>query len=148
MHEKPTMVIVSGYFNPFHIGHLKMFQAAKTLGDELFVIVNNDEQQIVKKGKIIINEEERLELIKAVRYVDKACIAIDSDQTVCKTLKHLAQMFSDYYLIFANGGDKNSIDDIPETDICDDYDISMRFGVGGTEKLNSSSDINSLNGKE
>ncbi|OGY47853.1 MAG: glycerol-3-phosphate cytidylyltransferase, partial [Candidatus Buchananbacteria bacterium RIFCSPHIGHO2_02_FULL_38_8] len=98
------IIIASGYFNPVHIGHIKLLKAAKKLGDFLVVVVNNDKQQMLKKGKIIMDENERMEIIKAIRYVDEVFLSIDEDKTQCKTLETLAEKYKDDKLIFANGG--------------------------------------------
>lgn len=142
------IVIISGYFNPLHIGHLRMIEEAKSLGDKLVVIVNSDRQQLVKKGKVIMNETDRLEIIGAIRHVDHAIISIDKDQTVIDTLKYLANIYINYKLIFANGGDRDSKKAIPETGLCEEYNIELMFGVGGIEKLDSSTNINKLRGAE
>lgn len=144
------IVIVSGYFNPIHIGHIEMLKAAKSFGGLVCVIVNNDAQQLLKKGKIIMNEDERIGVVKAIKYVDMVYLSEDSDGTVCRTLSKIAEQFSEngYELVFANGGDRNCSRRVPETTICERYDIKMTFDCGGTEKLNSSSNINKLLGVE
>ena len=143
-----TVVVVSGYFNPIHIGHIRMLEAAKEMGDRLIVIVNNDRQQLLKKGKVIMSEEERLEVVGAVRYVDEALIALDDDPSIVRTLDQVARDHQGERLIFANGGDRQSAEDVPETEVCERYGIEMRFGVGGFDKLNSSSNINRSRGSE
>jgi len=144
------IIIVSGYFNPLHIGHVEMLKSAKALGGLVCVIVNNDIQQVLKKGKIIINEDERIEVVKALKYVDMIYLAEDTDRTVCKTLLNIAEQFSEqnYEIIFANGGDRSCSGKVPETDVCERYNIKMIFDCGGTDKLNSSSNINKLLGVE
>ncbi|HET9997338.1 MAG TPA: adenylyltransferase/cytidyltransferase family protein, partial [Nocardioides sp.] len=64
--------IVSGYFNPLHIGHLDMMESARALADALVVIVNNDAQQVMKKGKVITSETDRLRIVEALRVTDAA----------------------------------------------------------------------------
>ena len=135
-----TRVVVSGYFSPAHIGHLNMFEEARMLGDKLIVIVNNDEQQKLKKGKVIINQTERAKMVRAIKGVDDVMISLDNDDTVCKTLEFLKPD------VFANGGDRKS-DNIPETQVCLDNDIRMVFNVGGS-KSDSSSRINKEMGLE
>lgn len=135
-------VIVSGFFNPLHGGHLDMIEAAAGMGDTLIVVVNNDIQQIVKKDKIILNEQNRIRLIGALRNVDEVILAIDSDPPVIKTLEMIARKYPDDELVFANGGDRDSEKVIPETDICHRYGIAMVIGVGGTNKADSSTRIN------
>ena len=137
--------IVSGYFNPLHLGHLKNISEAKKMCDYLVCIVNNDNQQLLKKGKIIMSEVERFEIIKAIRYVDEAILSIDSDPSVIETLKLIHNKYPSDTLIFCKGGDRQSLEDIPEANI--GIPIKFEFGVGGFDKTNSSSNINSLSGK-
>lgn len=143
-----TIAIVSGYFNPVHIGHVRLIEAARQLADQLIVIVNNDAQQLQKKGKIIIPENERAEVVRALRAVNEAIVAVDEDRTVCKTIEQIALAHRDCKIIFANGGDRDSSKEVPETTVCEKYGIEMRFDVGGTIKANSSSNINERLGRE
>jgi cytidyltransferase-like protein len=146
------VVIVSGFFNPLHGGHLDMIEAAALLGDKLIVVVNNDEQQILKKGKIILDEENRTRLIRALRDVDEVVLSIDKDPTQIGTLEMLAKTHPDDELIFANGGDRDSEKVIPETTICHQYGIKTVFGVGteirGLVKPDSSTRINQALGHQ
>lgn len=135
-------VIVSGYFNPLHGGHLDMIEAAAKLGDKLLVIVNNDKQQQVKKGKIILSESNRARLLNALKGVDEVRIAIDQDQTVIETLRKIAEDYPNDELIFANGGDRSAPKDVPEGEICQQKNIKMVYGVGGDIKADSSTRIN------
>jgi cytidyltransferase-like protein len=139
--EKLTVVVVSGYFNPLHIGHLRMIRDAKQLGDLLVVIVNNDEQQVLKKGKVILPERDRLEIVCSIRLVDRAVLSIDSDSSVRTTLASLRKEYPDETLIFANGGDRRSAGSIAEVKACQDLDIELKFGVGGHDKADASSRI-------
>ncbi|OGL22485.1 glycerol-3-phosphate cytidylyltransferase [Candidatus Saccharibacteria bacterium RIFCSPHIGHO2_01_FULL_45_15] len=136
------VVIVSGFFNPLHGGHLDMIEAAALLGDKLIVVVNNDTQQILKKGKVILNEQNRERLIGALRVVDEVVVAVDEDLTVVRTLAMIANQNEGNELVFANGGDRASVKEVPETQVCRDYNIEMVFGVGGTNKADSSTRIN------
>ena len=142
-----TAAIVSGYFSPLHVGHLDMIDAAAALADEVIVIVNNNAQQEIKKGKVIIDEVDRLRIVEALRNVDHALIAVDTDRTVCASLAAVADKFPDYTLIFANGGDRVP-GFVPEAQICEARGIELRFGVGGDEKADSSSRINVALGLE
>lgn len=142
------VVIVSGFFNPLHGGHLDMIEAAALLGDKLIVIVNNDVQQVIKKGKVILNEQNRARLIGALRVVDETVIAVDEEPPVIKTLQMIALQHPSDELIFANGGDRDSEKVIPETEVCRDYNIKMIMGVGGTDKADSSTRINQANGHD
>lgn len=136
------IVIVSGFFNPLHGGHLDMMEAAKELGDKLIVVVNNDEQQLVKKEQIILDEANRLRVLRAIRVVDEVMLAIDEDMTVNASLAHIVRQHPGDELLFANGGDRDSEKVVPEAETCQKHGIEMRFGVGGTTKADSSTRIN------
>ena len=134
---KPKAIIVSGYFNPLHKGHLELFEKANGAGDELWVIVNSDLQRELKGSSEFMDENERLTIVSAIKYVDKALISIDKDNTQCATLAYLADEFgADYTLCFANGGDQNN-DSIPEVAICKENRIGLLEGLG--DKIQSSS---------
>ena len=134
---KPKAIIVSGYFNPLHKGHLELFEKAKTKGDVLWVIVNSDLQRELKGSKAFMDEDERLIIVKAVGIVDKALISLDKDKTQCATLRFLAKEHgTEYDLFFANGGDQNN-DSIPEVSICKEEGIGLIQGLG--DKIQSSS---------
>lgn len=134
------LVIVSGYFNPLHAGHLDMIEAAAGLGDRLLVVVNNDKQQLLKKGKIILAQENRYRLINALRVVDEVILSIDEEPPVINTLEIIAKTHPYDELIFANGGDRDSDKAIPETEVCNQYGIRLVFGLGA--KVDSSTRIN------
>lgn len=142
------IIIESGFFNPLHGGHLDMIEAGAKMGDRLIVIVNNDAQQVMKKGKVILTAENRARLISALRDVDEVMIAVDEDPTVIKSLEQIALKYPDDELVFANGGDRDSEKAIPEGDVCRRYNIEMVFGVGGTEKADSSTRINQAMGHD
>ena len=130
-------IIVSGYFNPLHKGHLELFQKAKAFGDQLWVIVNSDLQRTLKGSKEFMLEDERLIIVSAIGIVDKALISIDKDKTQCATLADLAEKYSSKYeLHFANGGDQNN-DSIPEVPVCIEKGIGLLEGLG--DKIQSSS---------
>ena len=134
--RKLKAIIVSGYFNPLHKGHIELFQKAKKEGDTLWVIVNSDLQRELKRSKEFMDQNERLTIISAIEIVDKALISIDKDKTQCATLTDLADKYSsEYELYFANGGDQN-IDSIPEAPICREKGISLLEGLG--DKIQSS----------
>jgi D-beta-D-heptose 7-phosphate kinase/D-beta-D-heptose 1-phosphate adenosyltransferase len=135
--SKPKAIIVSGYFNPLHEGHLELFEKAKASGDKLWVIVNSDHQRALKGSKEFMLEDERLIIVSSIGIVDKALISIDKDKTQCVTLGDLADKYSsEYELYFANGGDQNN-DSIPEVPICKEKGIGLIEGLG--DKIQSSS---------
>ena len=130
-----TVVAVSGYFDPLHVGHLEYLEMAKQLGDKLIVIVNSDKQAELKKGKSFMNENDRVEIIGALKCVDEVFLSIDEDKSVCKSLEAIKPD------IFANGGDR-SLSEIPETAVMEKYNIKMVDGLG--EKNRSSSAITGI----
>jgi len=135
--SRPKSIIVSGYFNPLHKGHLELFEKAKASGDQLWVIVNSDLQRELKGSKEFMNENERLIIVSAIGIVDKVLISIDKDKTQCATLADLADKYSgEFELYFANGGDQNN-HSIPEVTVCKEKGIGLLEGLG--EKVQSSS---------
>ncbi len=134
---KPKIIIVSGYFNPIHKGHLEYFIQAKAKGDLLFVIVNSDYQRALKASKEFQKEDERLFIVQHIKEVDQAFLSIDQDRTVCKTIEMLYSQFGEsHQLAFANGGDQNN-NSIPEVPICQALGIELIDGLGA--KIQSSS---------
>ena len=133
-------VVVSGYFNPIHKGHIELFNLAKDLGSRLWVIVNNDVQREIKGSTPFYDEEERLLIVNSLKMVDYAMLSIDNDNTVKQSLKelHLKSIVEDPkgQLIFANGGDTTN-ESIPEADLCNHLSIKLVDGLG--DKINSSS---------
>lgn len=134
--KKKVMVAVSGGFDPLHIGHIRMFQEAKKLGDELVVILNNDNWLKAKKGFVFMPQDERKELIEALACVD--CVVLTKhpenplDMSVCRELR----AFKPH--IFANGGDRHRRN-IPEVVVCRSIGCKMMFNVGEGGKIQSSS---------
>ena len=127
-------VVVSGYFDPLHVGHIEYLELAKRLaGDgKLIVVLNNDEQAILKKGKVFMPLEERRKIIQAIKYVDEVYVSIDTDLSVCKSLQVIIPD------VFANGGDRHE-GNIPEVEICNELGIKIIDGLG--EKIQSSSNL-------
>ncbi len=135
--SKKKGMIVSGYFNPIHKGHIEYLNNAKALSDELFVIVNNDRQRILKGSDEFQEEQERVYIVSNIKSVNHCVLSIDQDRTVCKTIEKISLNFGDdYELSFANGGDQNN-NSIPEKPICDQLGISLVDGLG--DKIQSSS---------
>ena len=134
---KIKAVIVSGYFNPIHKGHLEYINLAKSHADKLFVIVNSDRQRALKGSKPFQDEKERLIIVSNIKAVDKAILSVDKDRTVSATIEKIWNEYSDVYdLSFANGGDQNN-DIIPEREICEKLNIQLVDNLG--EKIQSSS---------
>ncbi len=142
--RKKVVVAVSGGFDPIHIGHVRLFERAKALGDELVVIVNNDHWLRKKKRHVFMPEEERMEVIAALRPVDRVVLTkhepAPEDMSVRAALRELRPD------IFANGGDRNEKDAAnPASSLCRDIatcrelGIQMVFNVGDGGKVQSSS---------
>lgn len=133
---KKKVVAVSGGFDPIHIGHIRLFSAAKKLGGKLVVILNNDNWLRKKKGVIFMPENQRKEILEALRDVDEVILTNHSydpdDMSVCRTLKKLRPH------VFANGGDRTH-KNIPEVAICNAIGCKMVFGIGEGGKVQSSS---------
>ncbi len=128
-------VCISGYFDPLHVGHIEYINKAKKLGDYLVVIVNNNLQCKLKKGKFFMDENDRVEIVKNLKSVDEVFLSIDSDKTVCKSLEKLKPS------IFANGGDRKNYE-IPESKVCSMNSIEIIDGLG--DKIRSSSDLTGI----
>jgi cytidyltransferase-like protein len=129
--KKPIRVAVSGYFNPLHVGHLEMFARAKKLGDKLIAIVNNDVQVALKGSVPFMSEQDRMKIVGALRWVDEVVLSIDKDVTVRQTLAKVRPH------IFANGGDRKNLTNVPEYDVCQKFGIAMVDGLG--KKIRASS---------
>mgnify|MGYP002621253325 FL=1 len=135
-----TIVLVTGGFDPLHIGHIEYFKAAKQLGDELHVGVNSDEWLTRKKGRPFMSFLDRAKLIEELGVVDRVISFDDSDGTACGAIyKTMATNGAWDKIIFANGGDRTD-GTTPEFKIYGDMPrIEFKFGVGGEDKMNSSS---------
>lgn len=134
---KKKAIIVSGYFNPLHKGHIEYFHKAKAHGDLLLVIVNNDHQRALKGSKEFMLEEERVLIVNELAVSDKVFLSVDQDRTVCATLEKIQKEFSKQFeLYFANGGDQNN-QSIPELTVCEQLGINLLEGLG--DKIQSSS---------
>lgn len=134
--NKKIVVTVSGGFDPIHVGHVRMFQRAKKLGDELVVILNNDNWLKKKKGYVFMPQNERAELISHIKWVDRVMLTghkpNPTDMSVCAELRKLKPA------IFANGGDRK-LDNIPEVPVCEKIGTKMIFNIGHGGKVQSSS---------
>lgn len=134
--RKKTVVAVSGGFDPIHIGHIRMFERARALGDELVVILNNDHWLRAKKQHIFMPDRERKEVIRSLRPVDRVILTKHGkdpkDMSVCRELRELRPH------IFANGGDRK-LGNIPEVPVCEEINCRMIFNIGEGGKIQSSS---------
>ena len=134
---KPKAIIVSGYFNPLHKGHIEYFHLAKSNGDKLFVIVNNDFQRKLKGSKEFMLEDERVLIVEELTITDQVFLSIDKDLTVRLTIEKIYNSYGNKFeFLFANGGDQNN-ESIPENEICKNLGIKLIDGLG--HKIQSSS---------
>jgi cytidyltransferase-like protein len=136
-----TLVLVTGGFDPLHSGHIQYFKRAKELGDILYVGVNSDEWLARKKGRPFMPLQERLRIIQELRMVDYTMTFCDDDGSARNAIKQVRHGHPNDKIIFANGGDRTS-DNIPEMDVNTDLryqDVEFVFGIGGSDKMNSSS---------
>ncbi|MBI1999153.1 MAG: adenylyltransferase/cytidyltransferase family protein [Parcubacteria group bacterium] len=129
-----TVVMVSGGFDPLHVGHLRLFEEAKKLGTRLVVVLNCDRWLVRKKGKAFMSQDDRAELIRSMRCVDEVFILESERNDVVPAIEKFRPH------IFANGGDRRNEKDIPEADICKKLGVKMIFNVGG-DKIRSSSEL-------
>ena len=126
------IVVVSGYFDPIHKGHIEYLKLAKELGDKLIVVLNNDKQAELKKGKFFMPLEDKKMILEAIKFVDEVFVSIDEDRSVCKSLEAIKPN------IFANGGDRKE-EEIPEAKVCRELGIEIVDGLG--KKIQSSSEL-------
>ncbi len=131
-------VAISGYFDPIHVGHLEYIEMSKKLGDYLIVIVNNNKQCVLKKGKPFMDEMDRMKIVKAIKWVDEVFLSVDEDGTVCESLEKIKPD------VFTNGGDRHKTE-CPEAVVCRKYEIELLDGMG--DKIRSSSDLTGLKSK-
>ena len=131
--------LVSGGFDPLHVGHIELFNRARSLSDALFVILNTDRFLFEKKSRVFMPFKERKIMVENVKGVDLVIPSIDPDNTVCKTLEKLCSLTEavDAQLIFCNGGDRTNAKNTPEHEICKKLNIDTVYGLG--DKIQSSS---------
>ena len=127
--------LVTGGFDPIHSGHISYFARAKDFSDFLVVGINTEEWLTKKKGQYFQSWKERAEIIRHLNMVDAVISWDDSDDTAKGAIRKCLEISKQ--VIFCNGGDRNS-GNIPEMQV---KDISLKFGVGGESKINSSSKI-------
>ena len=138
---KKKTAIVSGYFDPLHVGHIEYFKMAKDLADELIVIVNNHDQCLLKKADEFMAEKDRLEIVYHLDMVDEAILAVDEDKSVSETIRMIHRFKPMDELIFCNGGDRDASNS-PEVKVCSELGIEFIQGLG--KKIRSSSEMTGL----
>ena len=132
-----NVIIVSGGFDPVHKGHIRMFREAANLGANVIIGLNSDEWLTRKKGKPFMGWDERAEILESCKFVNQVLSMDDDDDTATDIIKQVANMYEGYNIYFANGGDRGK-GNVPELDICKDWNVTMLWGIGGG-KIQSSS---------
>ncbi len=133
------VVVLSGGFDPMHVGHLRMIQESAKMAQIVIVGVNSDEWLMRKKGYVFMPLEERLEMVQGIRGVAKAMEFDDNDNSACDLLHRVRSLWPEFKVAFANGGDRTS-DNIPEIPVAEKLGVHLIWGVGGG-KIQSSSDL-------
>lgn len=135
MNQSKTIVITSWYFNPLHPGHIECMEMCSQLWDELRIIVNSDDQAKLKTGQteLFQDQEFRMTVVSALKCVDRVMLSVDNDGSVCESIRHIADMIRSEYgqdtaIIFGKGGDRFAAN-IPELQVCQDYNIQIRDGL-------------------
>ncbi len=128
---QPT-ILLSGGFDPIHIGHVRMIVAAAKIG-RVIIVANSDAWLMRKKGYIFMPWDERAEILRAITGVHSVEAVDDGDGTVCEALQRIQPD------IFGNGGDRTD-KNTPEKQLCKELGIKMKWALGG-EKIQSSSDL-------
>jgi cytidyltransferase-like protein len=141
MKEKYDFAIVSGGFDPVHIGHLKMFQDANKLADKVIILLNNDNWLIKKKGKPFMNQNQRKEILEEFKSISEVIIQTSSEPSSSAAIEEFALKNKNKKICYCNGGDRNDIENILEASICKEFNIELEFGVGGEDKIESSSQL-------
>lgn len=135
------VVVISGYFNPLHTGHLDYIKGASELGDRLVVIVNNEEQVSLKGSKPFMDEADRMRIVSAIKDVDRVVLSIDTDASVVQTISSLYNEYAVNWdfdtMTFANGGDRGK-NNSPEESYCNWRKIKTVYNVGGKKTQSSS----------
>ena len=141
MKKTYDFALVSGGFDPVHVGHLRMFQDAKNLSENVIVLLNNDEWLIKKKGKPFMNEDQRKEILEEFKSISEVIIQKSSDKSSSLAIEEFAKNNPKKRICYCNGGDRDSIKNIHEAEICKKLGVNLEFGVGGEEKIESSSKL-------
>ena len=141
MKKKYDYALVSGGFDPVHVGHLRMFKDAKNLSDKVVLLLNNDEWLIKKKGKPFMNENQRKEILDEFKSIAEVIIQTSCEKSSSRAIEEFVNKNPNKSICYCNGGDRSNIKNILESDICKKLGVSLEFGIGGEEKVESSSQL-------
>lgn len=141
MTKKYDYALVSGGFDPVHVGHLRMFQDASKISDKVILLLNNDEWLIKKKGKPFMNQNQRKEILNEFKSIAKVIIQTSGDKSSSRAIEEFVSNNPNKSICYCNGGDRSNIGNIHESEICKKLGVNLEFGVGGEEKVESSSQL-------
>ena len=136
------VIILSGGFDPVHIGHVEMFKAAKEMDATVVVGINSDDWLVRKKGQPFMPFEERKVILESMKYIDYVFGFDDEDESACDLIRKINQLYKDdneTTIYFGNGGDRTD-QTTPEMEYCEQNGVELLFVVGGG-KIQSSSDL-------
>ena len=141
MIKKYDYALVSGGFDPVHVGHLRMFKDALRFSDNVVILLNNDEWLTKKKGKPFMNENQRKEILDEFKSIYKVIIQTSSNKSSSDAIEQFAANNPNKSICYCNGGDRSNIKNIHESEICKKLGVELQFSVGGEEKIESSSQL-------
>ena len=135
------IALVSGGFDPLHSGHIEYFKLASKLGDRLVVGINSDNWLVRKKGKPFLPMYDRLAIIQNLKMVSEVITFDDSDNSASDAIAKLLNLYQDDQIVFCNGGDRTICNTLELVRYNKHPRVSFKWGVGGFDKINSSSDL-------
>lgn len=141
MTKKYDYALVSGGFDPVHIGHLRMFKDAKKIANKVILLLNNDEWLIKKKGKPFMTENQRKEILEEFESISEVIIQKSSDPSSSLAIEEFVKENPYKTICYCNGGDRSNTKNIRESEICKKIGVDLQFGIGGERKVESSSKL-------
>ena len=141
MKKKYDFALVSGGFDPVHVGHLRMFQDAKNIANKVILLLNNDEWLTKKKGKPFMNQNQRKEILEEFKSISEVIIQTSSEPSSSVAIEEFVNKNPNKSICYCNGGDRSNIKKIKESEVCKKLKVNLEFGVGGENKIESSSEL-------